>query len=133
MTRDEILAECDAKATEWLPILDEYTRAHLATEGKFWQGLTSHTVTPADGEEERPDIGAQHPHDQAAEWPPALRTALLPFAATVDVYDGPRGKGYTVTLEVMIEGEPWRRTENHGPETWLARPWAAAPLEVLHA
>ncbi len=131
MTKDEILAECDAKAAEWLPLLESYVEGHLATHGRYWQGLKSHTVTPADGEEERPDVGAKHPHDQAAEWPPALRNALLPFAATVDVYGEGTGVGYTVTLAVVIEGEEWTRVENEGPLGWLARPWAALDHGVL--
>jgi hypothetical protein len=127
MTTPEILEACDEKASTWLPILEEWAVTQLAAHGAYWQGLKTHTVTPADGEEERPDVDTKHPTDQSEPWPPHLRNELLPFAAVVDVYDGPPGLGYTVTLEVVIEGQPWRRTESYGPESWREQPWAEVP------
>lgn len=128
MTTEEILAVCDAKAEGWLPILEDYVTTYRASHPTFWQGLQSHSVIPQDGEEERPDIGTKTPPGRAdAPWPPALRTALLPFAAQVDEYVGPLGLGYFVTLRVVIAGETWQRTQQLGPETWWAKPWAAVP------
>ena len=53
------------------------------------------------------------------------------MALRIDVYDGPRGTGYTVTLLVEIAGERWGRTAHTGPETYRQLGWMAMPTTGL--
>jgi len=127
-SRDEILAQIDAKMNGLLPAMEAQQRTFAAQHNnRFWQGLRSHSVAPADGDEKRPDIGTRAPTDQTEPYPPVLRNANLPCAMQVDVYDGPSGIGYTATLTVVIEGQEWQRVANEGPETHRVRPWFAVP------
>jgi len=131
-SREEILAQCDAKLGGILTALqhqqDTYARNH---QNRYWQGLRSASVTPADGEEKKPDIGTRAPADQPEPYPAAIRNANLPFALQVDVYDGPMGQGWTTTVTVGVEGQDFYRVDNEGPESYRVRPWAPVPPRGL--
>lgn len=130
--RRQILDVCDAKLAGIQNSIqahqDAYAKKH---DGKFFQGLRSHSVTPADGAEQRPDIGTRAPADQPEPYPAVIRNAMLPFALQVDVYDGPSGTGYTTTAMVVVEGQEWQRVDNEGAEEYRARDWAPVPSGAL--
>lgn len=131
-TREQILAQCDAKLNGLLTALQAQQATYAAQHGgRFWQGQRSHSVTPVDGAEQRPDIGTRAPHDQPEPYPAVIRNASLPFALQVDVYDAPSGRGYTTTITVSIGGQEWRRVDNEGPESWRAKAWAPVPPVLL--
>lgn len=125
LTRQQVQDAVDAKlATLWAAIQtkqDAYAAAH---GGRYWQGLKTHTVTPADGTETTPDVGTRVPTDQPSVWPSALRNTAMPMAIQIDVYDGVLGPGYTATVFVTVAGTTYSRTANSGPETWRTQPWA---------
>lgn len=100
---------------------DTYAANH---GGKFWQGLVTHTITPADGFEALPDIGLACPTDQAGEpYPLAIRQTVMPMSLRLDVYDGPFGRGYVATVRVLIGGVLYERSAQVGPEAWRAVGW----------
>ncbi len=97
-----------------------YQRQH----GRYWQGLRTHAVTPADGKAAPPDTTVK-PTDEAENWN-ALGVALpssMEIATRVDTYDGPEGQGYVVIGEVEIGGRLWRKCMNVGPETYRTHAW----------
>lgn len=103
---------------------DNYAANH---NGRYWQGLYSHSITPADGLEVVPTIGLTCPTDQQGEpYPLAIRTALLPMALRIDVYDGPEGTGYVATVYVTVQGVTYTRAAQVGPETWRQYGWRRA-------
>jgi hypothetical protein len=97
---------------------------YFAVHGRYWQGARILSVTP-DGTETAVD-GTRKPSDQNENWSDFLGVdlpATLPVALRIDTYDGPQGKGYTVTAEVTYNAKTWARTWNVGPETWRAVAW----------
>lgn len=97
--------------------------AYLAANGRYWQGLRTHSVAPADGATATPDVGTRTPTDQPDPWPAAVRNTGMEMALRIDTYDGPLGQGYQATVWVAIQGEVWGRTAQVGPETWRAAGW----------
>lgn len=131
-TPQQIKDQVDAKAAQWLPALQNKADTYAANhQGRYWQGLRTHTVTPADGTETVPDVGTRTPSDQPDPYPIGLRNVALPMALQVDVYDGPQGVGYTATLTVTISGQDYQRVAQVGPETWRARAWFAVPPKAF--
>jgi hypothetical protein len=125
-TAAQIRSAVDAKlANVWTAIQNKETAYANAHNGRFWQGLKTHTIDPADGATALPTIGGACPSDQAGQpWPSAILTTPLEMAVQIDCYDGPGGQGYQATVYVTILGATWTRTAQSGPETWRASGWA---------
>lgn len=125
-TLAEIRDAVDARlATLWTTIQsreDTYAAAH---NGRYWQGLKTHSVNPADGATALPNIGLVCPTDQLGQpWPLAIRNTAIEMAIVIDVYDGPFGVGYQATVYVTVLGNTYFRTAQVGPETWRQAGWA---------
>ena len=125
-TPQQIRDACDTKLSALQSaITTRQTNYAAAHGGRFWQGLLTHAVTPADGTELPPTVGVICPSDQqGAPWPNAILTSTLPMALRVDCYEGPGGLGYTATLIVKIGARVFTRTFNVGPEAGRAQGWA---------
>lgn len=91
----------------------------------YFQGLQTHSVLPDGGNDVAADRLNIHPTDQAEPWT-TFGTPLpgpFPAALTLDVYEGPLGKGFTVTADFTHSGIHWQRTRNRGPESWRETDW----------
>lgn len=101
--------------------------------GQYYQTLVSHSVVPADGAALAPDKLAAGPTDQTEKltdfWADAKLSAQIPYAFWTDVYDGPEGRGYVLTVQVQLGAERWERSVNAGPERWRDQPWHALVVE----
>ncbi len=102
--------------------------------GHYWQGLPSHSVVPAyTGMVDAAATGGQltsSPSDQPATWLdvlPEVQTDKVPGRVTIDVYNSPSGKGWTLTIELKFNGDLWQRVKNVGPETWRELAWHLVP------
>ena len=78
-----------------------------------------------DGEDTTPDRLSDHPTDQAASWLDQFDALpeKFPAALRCDVYDGPGGHGYVVTVRGVLGGVTWERSHNVGPETHRTAAW----------
>jgi len=102
-----------------------YAAAH---GGRYWQGLRSHAVNPADGALVLPTIGTTCPVGQPGDpWPAAARTTAIEMAVQVDCYRSPDGDGYQATVTVDVLGTTYSRTQQVGPETWRTEAWHVVP------
>lgn len=96
--------------------------AYFATHGRYWQGIENPDTPPDElTAVKSPDL-TKRPTDQAEKWDDVFKSALAlpatwPASLRVDVYDGPRGKGWTLTLTCKEGGKLQVRTWNWGPET----------------
>lgn len=105
--------------------------------GRYWQGLRTHTNCPAwsnavDGSAAG-DLLGTHPTDQFEDWLavfPEWLAELLPACLQVTAYDGPAGQGWVLAVEVMHNGNKYRRVVNVGPETFRAHGWTAVTEPV---
>lgn len=114
----------DRLAALWAAIQNKQDIYAASHGGRYWQGLRTHTITPADESTALPSIGAQCPTDQLGQpWPNAILTAPMEMALQIDVYDGPQGTGYQATVWVTIAGNTWMRTAQVGPENWRVSGW----------
>ena len=128
------LRETQQRIDNWLevtilPELDARQATYLRRR-RYWQGLRSHTTTPNHtrdaGDDKPPDRTNTRPTDQAESWEefwPGFAGNTTPAALDIDVYDGPRGPGYTVTTTFRWEGAAYSRIINVGPETGREQAW----------
>lgn len=125
-TPPQIRAAVDAKlVTIWTAIQTKQNSYAASHNGRFWQGLRTHAINPADGLTVLPDIGVRCPTDQLGQpWPNAVLTLPIEMAIQVDCYDGPLGTGYQATIWIVILANVWTRTTQVGPETWRTSGWA---------
>ena len=122
MTGPEILAKCDVALVTALEQIATYQAVFSSTKGGYWQGLKTGTA-PKDGADEMPSVTAV-PTDQVEPWPIDILASPMPMGLTVDVYDGPDGKGYVVRSEVQIGADVYTMASNVGPEKHREQAWA---------
>jgi hypothetical protein len=127
MTLVEIKDKIDARLSALWSAIQAKEAAYYAAHGHYWQGLKTHTVYPADGNDTAPDVGTTAPTDQPDAWPAAITKTALPMALQVDVYDGPSGQGYVVHLHVTVNSKHYCRTAQVGPETSRVQGWHIVP------
>lgn len=134
------LATVRNKIDTWLtarwPTLVGWQNSYFGTNGKYFQGKWTHTntieQTDALAGDALADLLDDKPTDQPQSWRDLVGTALnaLPFPARlrIDVYDGPEGKGWAATLQVLYQGAVYERSQNVGPETWRTVAWHSVTL-----
>lgn len=106
--------------------------AYLAAHGTYWQGI----ITPATPSDDGASLAADYtlkPTDQPTSWADVFSgvdalPANIPAQARMDVYNGPLGKGWTITLLGTKNGVLYWRTWAVGPETWRAQDWSSCTL-----
>lgn len=126
-TPSQIRQACDDAVTAAWTAIQNKQDAYFAANGRYWQGLKTSSVTPADGVTATPDVGTATPADLAGQpWPAAIRSSSLPCSLEIHRYQTPRdGWGWVAIATVTILGSAWQRTVNGaGPETWRTTPWA---------
>ena len=102
------------------PVLVRRQNHYLVTYGRYWQGILTPSTPPDDLADATMDW-TRRPSDQAESW--AERFSGLDALPTtmkaqirVDVYDGPLGKGWSVSLRFRKTGKIYERTWAFGPE-----------------
>ncbi|MCC7360509.1 MAG: hypothetical protein IT317_13590 [Anaerolineales bacterium] len=119
----------NADLSDFLTKLLTFQTEYFKTHGRFYQALDSHAVPPEDGKLVAPDLLLAGPTDQGEKaaylWQQLALDAALPYAVRVDVYQGPRGWGYVLTVSATLDKQEWARTINTGPETWRESDWQA--------
>jgi len=110
---------------------------------QFWQGITTHSepadytakldtgkqITDADvfaAQLTAPDLSkVATDQPQSDTWSALLPDVVtkLPATMQIDVYDGPSGPGYSITLSYCVDQQCSKRIENIGPEEWRSYDW----------
>jgi len=110
---------------KFIDVQDAYAAAH---GGNYFQGIITPTTPPDDGAFTVPDL-TKKPTDQAERWQDvftggnALPATNWPVSIRIDVYDGPRGKGWVLSVTYTKAGETWERAVNVGNETEREFAW----------
>lgn len=134
-----IQTKCDAQINTVWTQLQADEPAYIASHGGYWQGLITHQHTvPNNGVDAPADVGTLTPTDQPVPWPTVYLQSPLAIACTVDVYDGPLGKGYVLTALLTItqlgpQGQVlrWQRRLAVGPEPGWEQPWTQLPDPII--
>jgi hypothetical protein len=127
--RSETLAQLrnrvNTKLTNTVPLLVARQNTYFAAHTNYFQGLITFSSIPAHTTTTVADSLADrltfHPTDQSETWAslfPEFNIELFAAAAKIDVYDGPSGKGWYLTVSVKHNGviyqrQKWWGAENH--------------------
>lgn len=104
--------------------------AYYASKGRYFQGITTPAALPDDGATVVADY-TKKPTDQLEKWSDVftggnLLPGSIPAQITIDVYDGPLGKGWAATLRFTKSLQTYRKTWGFGPEPrdtgWILEP-----------
>jgi len=100
----------------------------------YWQGIRTPDAIPDNGAVLPADY-TKHPADQIETWADRFAgTYALPGTLqaqiSVDVYDGPIGKGWSVTVHFTKDAILYSKTWHYGPETWRGHDWIERPVGV---
>ncbi len=109
----------DGRLSLMLTHLEARQEAYIAAHGRYFQGIRTHAVLPkGEIDEETPPNSRVKPTDQAEDWDDVgiLLPAKMPFALAIDVYDGPRGVGWSARVEVDYRGILHSRRVGFGPD-----------------
>lgn len=122
----------DFRTTHGPKIVDRQEAYALNHNGRYWQGIITPTVPPDDGATVAADW-TKKPTDQATHWLDVFTganalPANLPAQIAVDVYDGPLGTGWTITLRGTKAGNLYEKAWSVGPETGRSHDWTVTPV-----
>ena len=131
MTLQEIRQAVEAWRDTHGPKIVRRQARYLARHGRYWQGVAALASPPDDGARVAADW-TRKPTDQQESWADVFVSdadgddrlpATVPARVRVDVYDGPRGKGWSLTVEIQKGGRTFARTWHVGPEDGREAPW----------
>ena len=110
---------CDTFVADHKQKLKNRQDAYLAKHGRFWQGALTPATPPDDGAVGTPDLTLKVPGFRSS-WGHVLKGANAwpaewPFSARCDTYDGPAGKGWTLTVSVTKNAKTHTRVRDFGP------------------
>lgn len=119
--------EVDQALSEHLAKLLDFQTQFFKTYGRFYQALDSHSEPPADGKLVPPDLLDTKPTNETEKsadlWQQLTLDPALPYSSRVDVYQGPEGWGYVLTVSATLNKETWERSINTGPERYREQGW----------
>jgi hypothetical protein len=109
-----ILNSIDQTINGYLPYIAERQEIYVARYGRYFQGLRTHSVIPADGAQASPDLVARkaprvkQSWGEAASLPAKMRTCMQ-----CDRYVLPGGRqGYTLVFRIKVGADVWVRRVN---------------------
>lgn len=117
MTLPEIPTGIERKSNDLLAAvkgsIDDKQVVYFAGNGKYWQGISTHVIIPADGLETSPDK-TRKPSDQDDDWSDIDLPSSMHLSIECSTHDGPDGTGYTITGTIVIAGKTWKRHIGEG-------------------
>ena len=123
---EEILSAIDDGLTQYLPVIGQVQDNYYEKNGRYAQGLFTHSSPPTDENLESPDRLDQKPTDQNETWAD-LAANLIPATMRsrmrIDTYRSNKGHGYVVVLEKIINGKTYLKSHNVGPESQKSHGW----------
>lgn len=118
----------DWLASKWSDFLS-LQQSYEAANGRYWQGLPIHDSDPIDGADTTPNRRDVKPSGQAEDWSTFVGNRFDSVRCNLrcDVYDGPQGKGFVVTVRAGWQDRSgvgiYERSVNHGAETHRTTDW----------
>jgi len=127
LARAENLSDLRFRVDTWLTnhfsLLNSRQNTYKTAHGKFFQGFITHSVVPNQTDSTTNDVPANqltlHPSDQTENWTdliPELSSENMAGAIKIDVYKGPTGFGWVVSVYVKYNGTIYRRVKAIGNE-----------------
>lgn len=131
MSQPEFLSEIDASfEANWAAFVAATQAAYLAAHGRHAMARNpfSGEAIPQDAQPatpDQPEVSIDEQDEGWAHFLAGIATTALLAAPEVQIYNGPDGPGYVVSLFARDSetGQLWARSMNAGPETWRESPW----------
>lgn len=127
MTLQELQQEIDRRFELQKLYIQSVQSGYFESRSRYFQGLSTHSAIPADGQELAPDLGLEKPIDQAETW---LDVGQLPAQMLsqmeINVYHSQQGHGYFVVLRFQYGNDIWEKSINFGPEESFGHDWRIA-------
>lgn len=123
---EEILGQVDAGIENYIPVIANLQNQYYESNGKYWQGLFTHSSTPTDENYTAPDRLGESPTDQNSSWEDisgGVMPAEMLSRIRIDTYSSPDGDGYIIVAEKNVNGEDYRKMYNVGPATERSTDW----------
>ena len=116
---EQLKAKIDRRLGLLLTHLEARQEAYFTAHGRYFQGIRTHAVLPkGEIDEETPPNPRVKPTDQDEDWDGAgiNLPAKMPFALAIDVYEGPRGHGWSARVEVGHQERELAKQIGFGPD-----------------
>ena len=126
MTLQQIRDAIDADlATLWPQVVSRQA-TYFTNHGRYWQGIVTHSVIPADGTATAADQLNLAPYYQADAWPTGAGISAFtkPYALEIWEYNGPSGPGFVGFCWVRVAGNLYLRVKDCGVEDYRTQGWA---------
>tara|TARA_R100000700_G_C3108111_1_gene102286 strand:+ start:132 stop:527 length:396 start_codon:yes stop_codon:yes gene_type:complete len=123
---EEILGQIDDGIENYKPIIANLQNQYFENNGRYWQGLFTHSTAPIDENSEAPDRLGDRPTDQDSSWQDIAGDAMpseMLSRIRIDTYESPEGHGYIIIAEKTINSDSYRRMYNVGPESGRSSEW----------
>ena len=136
-TVSEIKAQCEQWEQTQLPIIQKVQANYFAANKAFFQGIATPDYLPDDGKTLDADY-TKKPTDQKETWAAVFKgldvlPSKIPARTAIDVYEGPKGWGWTVSLQfhkedlLAAKGVVYTRYWDYGPAGrstgWIEEDW----------
>ena len=123
---EEILGQVDTGIENYLPVITNLQDQYYEANGKYWQGLFTHSSAPTDENSVSPDRLNESPTDQNSSWEDisgGVMPAEMLSRIKIDTYSSPEGDGYIIVAEKNVNGKDYRKMYNVGPATGRSTNW----------
>ena len=120
-TPAEIKQEADTKSQTIDAEIQAFQDSYFQKNGYYWQGLQTtgdKTLKPTNEVETWSDAGISLDPDTK-------------YSTRVDVYDGPKGKGYVIVYSFMDGDTLWQKGINFGPEIERGYDWKPTLMKSI--
>jgi hypothetical protein len=123
---EEILGQVDTGIENYLPVITNLQDQYYEANGKYWQGLFTHSSAPTDENSVSPDRLNESPTDQNSSWEDisgGVMPAEMLSRIKIDTYSSPEGDGYIIVAEKNVNGKDYRKMYNVGPSIGRSTNW----------
>lgn len=135
MELKEIQSSVDNYLVTQLDIIIGKQEDYLKTNSKYWQGLSFDTEVKDYSSIDsvaRGDTISSKPTNETVGWTdilPEITPATCPATITIDIYDGPLGKGWLVKADFIYLDSIYRKIRNVGPELYRESDWQTTVIK----
>ena len=112
--KPSVLDDIDSGFEQWIPVIKNAQKKYYKDNGKYWQGLWTHSEAPSGTVE--PDSLEDTPTDQDGSWSDIVSAGEINFPETmisrlaINVFQNIDGHGYTMVVERQDGTDTWRKS-----------------------
>ena len=99
-TLQEIKDTVDARLLTLWGSIQTLEDNFFQASGRYKQFFRTHTITPKDGEENKPSVGTNRPDNESSGWPGSTRKTAIPMAIDIHTYQSPEGHAFVCIVLV---------------------------------